>query len=166
MTQKRNLRAGVEDRWYKTVRDEHGNPQTVPSATYGKGKRWRARYVDEQGREHVQSFTRKVDAQQWLTSQTATIVAGTHVAPRDAKLTVQQWCDTWIEGYKVHREGTVREARTHIRQIVTEFGDTPLTQVRPSQVKAWTARLRADGMKASYIYALSMAKLKYPLVAR
>lgn len=77
MTQKRNLRAGVEDRWYKTVRDEHGNPQTVPSATYGKGKRWRARYVDEQGREHVQSFTRKVDAQQWLTSQTATIVAGT-----------------------------------------------------------------------------------------
>ncbi|AFJ35077.1 phage-related integrase [Mycobacterium intracellulare subsp. yongonense 05-1390] len=154
MTQKRNLRAGVEDRWNKTVRDEHGNPQTVPSANYGKGKRWRARYVDEQGREHAQSFARKVEAQQWLTAQTATIVAGTHVAPRDAKLTVQQWCDTWIEGYKVHREGTVREARTHIRQIVTEFGDTPLTQVRPSQVKAWTARLRADGMKASYIYAL------------
>ena len=29
-----------------------------------------------------------------------------------------------------------------------------LSAVRPSQVKAWVARLRADGMEASYIYAL------------
>ena len=50
MSGKRNRRAGVEDRWTKTVRDEHGNTQTVPSAANGKGKRWRARYVDERGR--------------------------------------------------------------------------------------------------------------------
>jgi integrase len=48
----------------------------------------------------------------------------------------------------------VRVARTHIRQIVAEFGGVPLTAVRPSQVKAWIARLRAQGMEASYIYAL------------
>lgn len=45
---KRNRRAGVEDRWTKTVRDEHGNTKTVPSANHGKGSRWRARYVDDQ----------------------------------------------------------------------------------------------------------------------
>jgi hypothetical protein len=50
MSGKRNRRAGVEDRWTKTVRDEHGNTQTVPSAANGKGKRRRARYVDERGR--------------------------------------------------------------------------------------------------------------------
>jgi hypothetical protein len=33
---KRNRRAGVEDRWTKTVRDEQGNTQTVPSANDGK----------------------------------------------------------------------------------------------------------------------------------
>jgi integrase len=82
------------------------------------------------------------------------VVTGTHVAPRDAQLTIQQWCDMWIEGYKVNREGTVRAARTHIRQIDAEFGDMPLSAVRPSQVKAWVARLGADGMEASYIYAL------------
>ena len=49
---KRNRRAGVEDRWSKTVHDEHGNARTVPSATHGQGKRWRARYVDDEGREH------------------------------------------------------------------------------------------------------------------
>jgi len=152
--QRRNRRAGVEDRWTKTVRDADGNTKTVPSAAHGKGMRWRARYVDERGREHAKGFVRKVDATSWLDSQTAAIVAGTHVAPRDAQMTVQQWCDTWIEGYKVHRDGTVRAARVHIRQIVAEFGGMPLSAVRPSQVKAWVARLRTEGMEASYIYAL------------
>ncbi|MGB8206418.1 MAG: tyrosine-type recombinase/integrase [Mycobacterium sp.] len=150
----RNRRAGVEDRWTKSVRDADGNTQTVPSVNHGKGKRWRARYVDDRGREHAMGFTRKVDAQKWLDKQTAAIVSGSHVAPRDAQLTVEQWCDLWIEGYKVNREATVRAARTHIRQIIAEFGGMPLSAVRPSQVKAWVARLRADNMEASYVYAL------------
>jgi hypothetical protein len=36
---KRNRRAGVEDRWTKTVRDEQGNEKKVPSARNGQGKR-------------------------------------------------------------------------------------------------------------------------------
>ena len=51
MPQKRNRRSGVEDRWTKTIRDADGNLQTVPSANYGNGKRWRARYVDDECRE-------------------------------------------------------------------------------------------------------------------
>jgi hypothetical protein len=109
----------------------------VPSANDGNGKRWRARYVDERGREHAKGFARKVDATRWLDSQTAAIVSGTHVAPRDAQMTAEQWCDMWIEGYKVNREATVRQARTHIRQIVAEFGGMELSAVRPSHVKAW-----------------------------
>ena len=63
---KRNRRAGVEDRWTKTIRDESGNARTVPSARHGKGMRWLARYVDDRGREHTKAFGRKSDAQQWL----------------------------------------------------------------------------------------------------
>ena len=59
----RNRRAGVEDRWTKTVRDEHGNTKTVPSANDGKGSRWRARYVDDHGREHSKGFGKKAEAQ-------------------------------------------------------------------------------------------------------
>ena len=150
---KRNRRAGVEDRWSKTVKDEHGNAQTVPSASHGKGSRWRARYVDDQGREHAKGFARKADAQQWLDKQTAAIVGGTHVAPRDAQLTVSQWCAVWLDGYKVNRESTVRQARTHIKQIESEFGDLPLSSLRPSQVKAWVAKLK-DYHEQSYVYAL------------
>ena len=151
---KRNRRAGVEDLWRKTIRDADGNTQTVPSKRDGIGKRWRARYVDDRGREHTAAFPRKIDGQRWLDKQTAAIVSGTHVAPRDAQLTVGQWCDLWIEGYKVNRESTVRQARTHIRLIEDEFGHMPLSAVRPSQVKAWVAKLQASEFEASYVYAL------------
>ncbi|OBI52963.1 site-specific integrase [Mycobacterium sp. E796] len=150
----RNRRAGVEDLWTKTIRDENGNIQTVPSKRAGSGRRWRARYVDDRSQEHSKAFTRKVDAQRWLDSQTAAIVAGTHVAPRDAQLTVKQWCDLWIEGYKVNRASSVRQARTHIRLIDKEFGHMLLAAIRPSQVKAWVAKLQAEEFEASYVYAL------------
>jgi integrase len=151
---KRNRRAGVEDRWHRTIRDEHGNTRTVTSASYGKGSRWRARYVDDQGREHAKGFGRKTDAQQWLNGQAAALVTGTHVAPRDASLTVAQWCELWLEGYAVNRPNTVRNARFHVALINTAFGDRPLTSIRPSEVKSWVAQLQTDGTSASYVYAL------------
>jgi integrase len=152
---KRNRRAGVEDRWTKTIRDAQGNTQkTVHSANHGKGLRWRARYVDDRGREHAKGFERKMDAQHWLDEQTATIVHGTHVAPRDAQLTVEQWCETWLDGYRVHRPSTVNTAQVHVRRIIAEFGDMPLSAVRPSHIKSWTAQLQADGAAASYAHVL------------
>lgn len=48
----------------------------------------------------------------------------------------------------------MRQARVHIARIVEAFGDMPLSAVRPSHVKAWTARLTGDGHEPSYVYAL------------
>jgi hypothetical protein len=70
----RNRRAGVEDRWYKS----NGEKTT----RYGVGMRWRARYVDDQGREHSQSFARKVDAQRWIDDISAAVVTGQYVDPK------------------------------------------------------------------------------------
>ncbi len=39
-------------------------------------------------------------------------------------------------------------------RIVAAFGPMPLSAVRPSNVKAWTAQLRAEGLADSYVYAL------------
>ena len=104
-----------------TVRDEHGNTSTVPSKRDGIGKRWRARYFDDEGHEHTQAFHRKTDATTWLEGQTASLVDGTHVSPRNAKLTVSEWCVMWLETYS-QRESTIGMAKTHLRQIEHEFG--------------------------------------------
>lgn len=116
--------------------------------------RWRARYRDAAGKEHARHFGRKVDGQRWLDEVTASVVTGTYVDPKTARTTVEDWCATWLEGYATRRTSTVRQARVHVAQIVAEFGATPLSAVRPSQVKAWCARLKTEGSAASYVYAL------------
>lgn len=140
----------IADRW--RVRDSEG--KAIPSRHDGQGARWRARYVDPNGREQNRRFTRKVDAQQWLDSQTAGLVRGDHVDHRAARMTVEQWCGTWFGGYSTRRASTVQQARVHVRQIVKAFGSAKLADVKPSDVKAWTASLKAEGLAPSYVYAL------------
>jgi hypothetical protein len=60
----------VEDRWYKTVREPGGGTQRVKSAGYGKGLRYRVRYITPDGRERSESFPdrAKRDAEAFLVS--------------------------------------------------------------------------------------------------
>ncbi|HVL83593.1 MAG TPA: site-specific integrase [Pseudonocardia sp.] len=116
--------------------------------------KWRARYRDPSGREHARHLPRKVDAQRWLDERTAALVAGTHVDPRTARTTVEEWCATWLNGYGSRRPSTVRQARVHVARIVAEFGPMQLGAVRPSHVRSWTSKLTEQGYAASTVYAL------------
>lgn len=51
----------VMDRWYKTIQHEK-----VPSSEHGRGLRWRARWIDDDGIYRAKSFEREVDAQRWI----------------------------------------------------------------------------------------------------
>ncbi len=114
---------------------------------------WRARYRDASGREYARHFARKADAQRWLDQQTAALVSGTHVDPKTARMTVGEWCDRWLEGYAVNRPSTVRQAKVHLRHIRAAFGDYALADVKPSDVKRWTAGLKDAGLAPSTVYA-------------
>lgn len=146
MTQRRNRRAGVEDRWNKTVRDKAGNAQITPSAVSGKGKRWRARYVDANGREVARGFDRKADAQLWLDNQTSAIVTGTYVAPGAGAVTVGQMHRQWLT-MQGHIKETTKATRasawsTHVRD---EWESTPVSEVQTSGVRAWVGDLASAG---------------------
>jgi integrase len=123
---------------------------SMASAKRRPDGRWRARYRDAAGKEHAKHFARKVDAQRWLDEVNASVVTGTYVSPKTARTTVAEWCDTWLAGYATWRPRTVAQAGVHIKQIKAEFGGMPLAAVRPSHVRAWTSRLRVDGLSASY----------------
>lgn len=140
------------------VKDADGsrviNPETGKGVTEVVGEVWRARYSDDSGREHTRHFKRKVDAKAWIDSVTASMVRGDYVNPKESRQTVSSWCATWISGYGVNRVSTVRQARTHLKLIEEEFGAMPLSAVRPSHVKTWTAALRSKGYSDSYVYAV------------
>ncbi|ORM37963.1 site-specific integrase [Williamsia sp. 1135] len=147
MTQRRNRRAGVEDRWKKA--------DGTPSAKAGVGSRWRARYVDESGQEHERLFARKADAQSWIDGQTASVVGGNHVAPRHAGMRFEDWAALWIAGYEVNRTSTVRMARSHIKRLNAEFGQMALRDIKPSTVKVWLAKLdKVEGLAPGTVRAL------------
>src|SRR4051795_13059968 len=143
--------AVVIDRWR---RRDRATGKLVPTARDGKGLRYLSHFRDTSGCEVTKAFALKRDAQRWLDEQTAEMVRGTYVHPTAVKTTVGEWCETWLSGYASRRPRTVRQARVHIAQITTAFGNRPLAAVRPSDVKTWTARLRADGLADSYVYAL------------
>ncbi|MFC5753384.1 tyrosine-type recombinase/integrase [Actinomadura rugatobispora] len=156
--------ARVKDLWFSEVRDpsdpegkrkikvrtkrhpeEGGNP---------KAKRWLACWEGPDGKEKTQAFAVKAKAKKYAEDQEGDVRRQTYIDPKAARTTVGEWCDTWLKGYATRRASTVRQAQVHITLIKIEFGDFPLGAVRPSQVKAWCARLKEDGAAPSYVYAL------------
>ncbi|MFF3875994.1 tyrosine-type recombinase/integrase [Streptomyces sp. NPDC001978] len=115
--------------------------------------KWRARYRDLAGKEHAKHFTRKIDAERWLDEVTAALVTGNYVDPKSQKMTVDQWCDLWLESY-AHRESTEKQARVHVARIRKEFGPLPLMAVDEMAVKRWMAKLKREELSQSYRFAL------------
>lgn len=152
MSQRRNRRAGVEDRWRK--RDG------TPSANDGKGKRWRARYVDSDGREVVRGFTRKVDAQTWLDGITSTIVTGDYVAPGAGTVTVAELHKQW-DRTQGHVKATTKAAResawsTHVKG---RWGKVQLVEIQTSAVRAWVADMAESRSPATIEKALGVLRM-------
>ncbi|HPX36509.1 MAG TPA: tyrosine-type recombinase/integrase [Mycobacterium sp.] len=143
---KRNRRAGVEDRWNKTVRHPDGTTTTVPSANHQKGSRWRARYVDDAGREHVKGFRRKVDAQQWLEQQISDQVTGSWIDPALGGVTFGALAQKWLLT-KAHRAPkTVAGYESLLDTIVMpRWKDVPLRDIRYDDIQVWVSGLSVDG---------------------
>ncbi len=149
MAQRRNRRSGVEDRWNKTVRDTEGNLQTVPSAAHGKGKRWRARYVDENGREHAKGFARKSDAQSWVDTEiTAKFATGTYVDPQRGRTTFASFYKDW-SARQVWVSGT-KHAMDLAANSVT-FANVGLGDLRPSHVESWVKAMQDNELEPTTI---------------
>jgi integrase len=150
---KRNQRAGVEDRWTKTVRDDQGNRQKVPSERHGKGLRWMARWVDADGREQTKSFARKADAQKWLATEvTAKLVTGTYVPPRAGVVTIAEVYASWSasQGHISAKTAATRKSAWHSR-VEPRWGNVALADVKTAAVRAWVTKMIADEVGAPTI---------------
>ncbi len=106
------------------------------------------------GQEATRAFEKKSDADLHSAARETDAARGTYIDPKSARITVEQWYETWLAGYETRRPSTVRRARVHVKQITADFGPLPLGVVRPSNVKAWTSRLRGEDAAVSYVYAL------------
>ena len=137
MSQRRNRRSGVEDRWRKA--------DGSPSASDGKGKRWRARYVDDEGHEHARGFAKKSDAKQWLDEITTAQVTGTYVDPAAGALTVSAIYKRWSssQGHISAKTAKTRSSAWNSR-VRDDWGHRSIGDIRTSEVRAWVATMRSN----------------------
>ncbi|OSC32575.1 site-specific integrase [Mycobacterium vulneris] len=157
----RRRRAGVEDRWTKTIRDEYGNTCRVASANYGKGSHWRARYVDDQGREHAKGFGRKTDATNWLNKQVSDLVTDNWTDPALSGVTFGVMAERWLSTKATRAAKTVAGYRSLLDTIVLpKWEDVPLRDIQFDDLQVWITSLSVDGSSRFEGKGLSASRVR------
>lgn len=133
------MRSNITDLWIGTNGER--------KARYGVGKRWRARYFDDQGKEYSQHFERKADAKQWLAGVSASMVTGTYTAPEAGRVTVAAIYASWSasQGHISAKTAATRRS-TWGSRVEPQWGYVAVVDVKTSAVRAWVAQLVADGV--------------------
>ena len=131
MKQHRGQRQGVENLWVSRSGQR--------TKLYGRGKQYRARYVDSNGKEHTRRFKYKSEANEWLKQITR---SGVDIAPpATGEWTVAQQYSLWIR--KADIAETTRATRQHTwrAHVSDKWSELQITKVAPQGVKAWVADL-------------------------
>ena len=111
----------IEDRWF----DNDGNPKS----RNGKGRRYRARWINEEGNDRSASFTSEKAARAHLVR----VVRGEFVN-NTGKLTFRQYFDQWSP-HQVWAPATVIKVKQAMDSVT--FGEIPLERLRPTHIQAW-----------------------------
>lgn len=101
---------------------------------------WRARYRDDEGREHSRHFRLKRDAQDWLDGIASSRRTGTYVDPSASKLTLQTFYADWAPR-QVWATGTRTAADRAIAGC--DFRAVPFGKLRRSHAEAWVKAMQS-----------------------
>ncbi len=138
--------AHVEDRWEKVV-----GGQRQRTDRHGSGKRWRARYIDADGRERSQTFARKGDAERFLIAVEADLLRGTYVDPQRAKLTLAAYAERWLAAQPL-RPSSRRTYEIYLRtRVLPVLGSRALGSLTPTDVRG-LLRLLQEGLAAITVH--------------
>jgi integrase len=139
----------VQDLWYSPGEDGKDRP----TGRHGHGKRWKARYRDPEGTGRSRSFTRKTDAENFLTTIEADILRGTYLDPDAGKITLRAYTTEWLASRSWDAGARqVFEARVNLH-ILPHLGASRLDRLaaRPSVISGWAAGLPVSPRYAGHI---------------
>ncbi|MGY3515241.1 tyrosine-type recombinase/integrase [Micromonospora sp. PTRAS2] len=133
----------VEDRWYKTQRDSDGRRERVKTDLFGKGLRYRVRYIGPDGRERKKSFPdrAKREADAFLVSTETDKLRGSYVDPVAGRMTFAEYAERWLRTRSVDestRESTELRVRVHLLPF---FGSRQLASIKPGHIREWDASM-------------------------
>ncbi|MBB6190560.1 integrase [Sphingobium wenxiniae] len=104
---------------------------------------WQVDYVDQAGNRRRKQFTRKKEADAWLTTAAYQVTQGTHT-PDSQTITIAKAADLWIKrGQREKLEASTLAAYDqHVRlHIVPMCGDRKLSQITRPMAEGWRDQL-------------------------
>ncbi|MGW5050494.1 tyrosine-type recombinase/integrase [Actinokineospora sp. NPDC004072] len=151
----------VQDRWYrakvdadtgKPVLNDRGKPVREKTPLYGKGDRYRVRWVDSSGRERAKSFPdrQKSQAEAFLGEVESELRRGTYIDPDAGKVTFEVFGKRWLAS-QTFEESTREAVELRLRlHVFPHLGGRRLDSIRPSDVRDWLKALQDKGLSESY----------------
>jgi integrase len=133
----------IEDRWYRTIKRKDGSKEKAKTARYGKGLRYRVRYIAPDGRERSESFPdrAKREAEAFLVSVESDKLRASYVDPAAGRITFRDYAETWLRtrGFdESTRESTELRVRKHLYPF---FGNRQLAAIKPGDIREWDSGL-------------------------
>lgn len=112
--------------------------------------RWRARYRAPDGRERSRTFTRRIDAEQFLAQVAVDKARGAWIDPTRAHVLFGDWAERWL-GTTTHLKPKTRVGYESMlrSRLLPAFGRAPIGDVRPIDVREWLSGMQAKGLSAS-----------------
>jgi integrase len=111
---------------------------------------WLARWRTPAGQSRCRTFSRKKDAERYLTGVQASKHTGSYIDPAMSKLTVGSYVNTWMASRVALKAKTVASYRSLLdTQVLPVWASVPLARVSRSDVVAWIAAMRKAGLSAS-----------------
>lgn len=123
----------IDDRWH--------NQDGTQSTRYGVGRRYRARWNDDDGKQRSASFASEKAAKAHLRS-----VARGEYANVDGRMTFAEYYERWSAS-QVWVPGTVRAMNLAANSVT--FGNIELNRLRPSHLQAWVKAMQDKPLEAS-----------------
>jgi integrase len=151
----------VDDLWYLAKRGPDGG--RLPSRRHGRGKRWRVRWVDNNGNRREQLFERKADAERYDANVRADLSRGQYIDDRAGRTTVAELAGLWRDA-QLHTDSTAVRVEHALRlHVVPRLGHQQIKNVRPSHIQAWVkdraVALAPTTLRVVYTYLNSMFTL-------
>ena len=120
-----------------------------------RGSKWQARYRAPDGRERTHRFERRVDAENWLNTNGADIARGMWIDPQAGKVTFEDYAKGWLTTKVDVSARTLINIEGRLRNhAIPHFGKLRMSDIRPSSVRAFVAKLTSAGRAPSTVKAI------------
>lgn len=114
--------------------------------------RWQARYRTPDGASRKRTFTRKADAQQFLTGVDHRKLSGEYVDQAAGRVTFGVYARRWADA-QPHRPSTSASLESMLRvHIIPKLGARPIAKIQPSEIQAFVTGLELAPSTVATVY--------------